>query len=230
MKKKLSEIALKDRLKNLAKKGGKSTPGIFKRLYMERFLARVAASSYADKIIFKGGDFLSYLMPIFRETVDIDFLVSARLNAEGQIKRVFTEIGNLPIDDGFEITFVAIKDLSQPHMPHPGFRIIMNVRFREGRMNDNIQIDVGIGDEVTPDTRNIPLMTYKDDPLFEDSIPLAAYPPENIFAEKLSAVFQKAEENSRMKDFNDLVLMIRQPAMLDLTRLKPAIISTFKLS
>ena len=46
--------------------------------------------------------------------------------------------------------------------------------------------------------------------MFEDSISLAAYPPEYIFSEKLEAILWLGEINSRMKDFYDIWLMMHQ--------------------
>ncbi len=148
--------------------------------------------------------------------------------AQDTVEEAFKKIAQIPLDDGFEITFLEISLLDHPDMPHPGFRILVKVKLIEGRLTDNLQIDVGIGDNVTPNEQSLNLMTYRSDPLYESSISLLVYPPENIFAEKLNAVFAKGEDNSRMKDFNDLILMSRQPEMLNMNRLKEAIISTFK--
>jgi hypothetical protein len=64
----ISENAIKDRLKNVAREQGTTVTDLLKRLYLERFLARLAKSSDADKFIFKGGNLLSYFMEIGRET------------------------------------------------------------------------------------------------------------------------------------------------------------------
>ena len=64
---KISEDALKDRLKNLAKEKGIAVSELLKKLYLERFLARLARSDYSDKLIFKGGHLLGYYLAIGRQ-------------------------------------------------------------------------------------------------------------------------------------------------------------------
>ncbi|MDE0150878.1 MAG: nucleotidyl transferase AbiEii/AbiGii toxin family protein [Bdellovibrionales bacterium] len=75
MKKYLSENAIKDRLKNLAFEQKREFNNLLKQLYLERFLARLAQSEFADHFVFKGGQLLSYYLKIGRETKDLDFLV-----------------------------------------------------------------------------------------------------------------------------------------------------------
>ncbi len=73
---KISEAALKDRLKNLAKEKGTNVNELLKKLFLERFLARLSCSDYSDKLIFKGGNLLGYYLAIGRQTVDLDFLMT----------------------------------------------------------------------------------------------------------------------------------------------------------
>lgn len=77
----MNELALKDRLLILAKEKGIHFNQCWKNLLLERFLARLSKSSEREKIIFKGGFLLSYLIDIGRETMDLDFLMN-RINAE----------------------------------------------------------------------------------------------------------------------------------------------------
>ena len=44
----ISENAIKDRLKNVAREQGTTVTDLLKRLYLERFLARLAKSTDAD--------------------------------------------------------------------------------------------------------------------------------------------------------------------------------------
>ncbi len=93
-------------------------------------------------------------------------------------------------------------------MDYPGYRFGLKGTF--GRMRDKIQIDVGIGDVVTPTTRELHFFQYKGKPMFfEGEISLVVYPSETIFAEKLETVLSKGAANSRMKDYHDLLLLTR---------------------
>lgn len=64
--------------------------------------------------------------------------------------------------------------------------------------------------------------------MFEpDEISLMVYPVETIFAEKLDAILCKGEANTRMKDFHDLFLLIRDVHVINKEKLKECIKSTF---
>ena len=51
---------------------------------------------------------------------------------------------------------------------------------------------------------------------------------ENIFAEKLESIVSRADANTRMKDYHDLILLCRAKDILDLSKLKKDIANTFK--
>lgn len=225
---KISEDALKDRLKNLAKEKGITVTELLKKLYLERFLARLARSDYSDKLIFKGGNLLGYYLAIGRQTIDLDFLMTKLKAEEPVVKKTFEDIAHTPSDDGFELKFVRIESLTQAHMEYPGFRVILNIKLIEGKLTDNLQIDVGIGDKVEAESLNIDLLKYKNAPLFEERVTLLVYPAESIFAEKLETVASKGSINSRMKDFHDLILMGRAPGLLDKKQLGTSIAETFE--
>lgn len=203
----INEQALKDRLQRIAKEKVIPFNACWKQLLLERFLARLARSSHVDKFIFKGGFLLSYMMKIGRETVDLDFLLT-RMNAEVKgLQKVFEEIVSISSNDGFTFTFESIELLSQPHMEYPGYRTIFKSSF--AKMKDKIHVDVGVGDIVEPQNREIKLFEYRGKAFFEESISLLVYPIETIFAEKLETVLSKGSRNSRMKDFHDLLLLLR---------------------
>ena len=51
---------------------------------------------------------------------------------------------------------------------------------------------------------------------------------ESVFSEKLETVLSRAENNTRMKDFHDLIMMSREPNLLDKEALKAVIKKTFE--
>jgi predicted nucleotidyltransferase component of viral defense system len=95
-------------------------------------------------------------------------------------------------------------------------------------MQDKIHIDVDIGDIVKPFSQDIYLFQYKGHPLFEKEVSLMVYPSETIFAEKLETMISKGTANSRMKDYHDLLLLIRDAKLINFKILKDAITDTFK--
>ena len=222
----MNEPALKARLKHIAKEFGKSFNEVWKLLILERFLARLSCSEYSDKFIFKGGLLLSYYVIIGRETTDID-LLAKRLHAEkSHIEQIIQEICSLHLNDGFQMWLDNLDDLDHQHMNYPGFQARVAVQF--GMMSDKFYVDIGVGDVVEPVTLTWPSFSYKDKPLFEDSISLEVYPVETIFAEKLETIISRGAANSRMKDYHDLLLLCRQSKLIDQIILKDNITETFQ--
>jgi predicted nucleotidyltransferase component of viral defense system len=221
----INEQALKDRLQTIAKEKEIPFNACWKQLLLERFLARLSRSSHVNKFIFKGGFLLSYMMKIGRETVDLDFLLT-RMNAEVKgLQEVFEEIVSISSDDGFIFSFEGIEILSQPHMEYPGYRTTFKVSF--AKMKDKIHVDVGVGDVVEPHNREIKLFEYRGKPFFEESVSLLVYPIETIFAEKLETVLSKGSRNSRMKDFHDLLLLLRDKSLQSSKTLHENVKKTF---
>ena len=227
MKKYLSENTIKDRLRNLALEQKREFNNLLKQLYLERFLARLAQSKFADHFVFKGGQLLSYYLKIGRETTDIDLLIQQLETQLNEIKSIFNSICDTNIEDGFKTALLSVTILKQPHMTHHGFRIKIKIQHVSNSLRDNLQIDLGVGDIVTSQKLAIPLLMYKSEPFFEDQISLQVYPPEFIFAEKLTAIISKGQTNSRMKDFHDMILMIRKPDLLNINQLGEAVNQVF---
>lgn len=166
------------------------------------------------------------MMKIGRETVDLDFLLT-RMNAEvNGLQKVFEEIISISSEDGFIFSFEGIEILSQPHMEYSGYRTTFKVSF--AKMKDKIHVDVGIGDIVEPQHKEIKLFEYRGKPFFEESISLLVYPIETIFAEKLETILSKGSRNSRMKDFHDLLLLLRNKSLQSSTKLHENIQKTFE--
>lgn len=222
----ISEQSLKDRLHLLSKEKELPFNACWKQLILERFLTRLYRSNYANKLIFKGGFLLAYIINIGRETIDLDFLLT-KVKAEAKnLESICKEIVQVSSEDGFMFSFARIHPLSQPHMGYPGYRITLNVSF--GKMKDKIHIDIGIGDTVEPENLEINLLQCKSKPFFEENISLLVYPIESIFAEKLETVLSKGATNSRMKDYHDLFLIAKNKKIANSKKLYDALTSTFK--
>ena len=221
----INEQALKDRLQAISKEKMIPFNACWKQLLLERFLSRLARSSHVNKFIFKGGFLLSYMMKIGRETVDLDFLLTQMTAEVKALQEVFKEIVSISSEDGFTFSFDRIEILSQPHMEYPGYRTTLKASFAQ--MKDKIHVDIGIGDVVEPLNREIKLLEYRGKPFFEESISLLIYPIETIFAEKLETVLSKGSRNSRMKDFHDLLLLLRDKSLHSSKLLHGSIKRTF---
>ena len=142
------------------------------------------------------------------------------------IEAAVKEIVAVEVKDGAVFTWDSIEELAQPHMAYPGFRVSLRAIY--GNMKDKIQLDIGVGDAVKPVEEDFKPFVYKGKPIFEGEISLQVYPVESIFAEKLETVISKGAINSRMKDYHDLILMIREKGLIDPAKLKRAVAATFE--
>jgi predicted nucleotidyltransferase component of viral defense system len=221
----MNETALKERLKTIATEKNTTLNKVWKQLLLERFLARLSNSPYQDKFIFKGGLLLAQYIAINRETIDIDFLMTKIKSEMQNIEKIIKEVAATNREDGFSFTWFSAEELSQPHMEYSGFRITLDAQF--GKMRDKIQVDIGIGDVVVPIETTFTPFEYKGKPIFAGDISLYVYPPEAIFSEKLETIISKSVINSRMKDYHDLLVMIREQNFLDTEKLSSSIQVTF---
>ncbi|HSX04448.1 MAG TPA: nucleotidyl transferase AbiEii/AbiGii toxin family protein [Rhabdochlamydiaceae bacterium] len=221
----INQQALKDRLQSVARDRNIHFNACWKQFLLERFLARLAQSAHANKFIFKGGFLLAYLMKIGRETTDLDFLLTRMKTEKKELQKTFEQIISVHSRDGFTFSFDSIELLNQPHMDYPGYRIVLNTAF--AKMRDKIQVDVGVGDIVKPLIYEIPFIQYRGKPFYESAVSLLIYPTETIFSEKLETILSKGSNNSRMKDYHDLILLIRNERILKVDQLREALATTF---
>ena len=95
-------------------------------------------------------------------------------------------------------------------------------------MKDKIHIDIGVGDVVVPNEKDYRPFEYNGKPLFVGEITMLVYPVEAIFSEKLETIISKGSNNSRMKDYHDVILMIKEPGLLAPAILSEKLQATFK--
>lgn len=222
----MNEAALKARLKFIAQEKLKTFNEVWKQLLLERFLARLSNSTYREQFIFKGGLLLAQYMDLGRETTDIDFSMTKMKSEFSVIQQALCEIVSVDIDDSFRFEWDTMQILSQPHMEYSGFRATLRAYF--GNMKDKIHIDIGVGDIVIPAAKDYRPFEYNGKPLFVGEITMSVYPVESIFSEKLETIISKGSNNSRMKDYHDVMLMIKEPGLLNPVALVEKLQATFK--
>ncbi len=79
-------------------------------------------------------------------------------------------------------------------------------------IKQNLQIDIGSGDIVTPKPDEL---TYPN--LLEDlpKSKLLAYTPETVIAEKFQTMIELSHYNSRMKDFYDVFTLLNSEKLIN---------------
>ncbi|MDD3927048.1 MAG: nucleotidyl transferase AbiEii/AbiGii toxin family protein [bacterium] len=193
--------SVRQRLLNYARERNEDFGLVLTNYAIERLLVRLGESPYVEQFILKGAQVFSLWMDNpHRATRDLDLLRQGE-NSVALLETIFHELCLYPlsVDDG--ITFLAetVKgEIINEDAVYDGVRITL--RFQLSGAQDVLQIDIGVGDVVTP------LPTYIEMPsmLGFPSARLHIYPKETVVAEKLEAMIALGIRNSRMKDFYDL--------------------------
>ena len=222
---KAKEQSVKDKVKDIAKSTGAVFDKVWRDVLFERWLARLAKSKYQNHFIFKGGMCLAKYMELNRETKDLDFLLVKLKSDQTSVQKYLTEIAAIELEDGYVFNNLEVDLLEHDHMKYPGFRVSMIAAL--GGTKSKLSVDLGVGDVVEPKNITIELSKSKGKPLFEKDIQLWSYTMEAIFAEKLHTALTRGAINSRMKDYHDMVEIIRFEEM-KIEDLQRALLATFE--
>lgn len=219
------EHSVKEHLLLIAKERNLTPAEVWHNVITERFLVRLCNSPYASHFILKGGMLLAKHVKLGRETKDLDFAIERLSNEMTSLQKVFGEIANIEMQDGFIFTNPTVKSLAHFHMQYPGAQVKMKVHF--GKASFHLSVDLGFGDFVKVYEKEVLLLGDSQGPLFEPSVTVRCYPIEFVFAEKLETVIYRGADNSRMKDFHDLHTMICTKGVVDREETKNAIHAVF---
>ena len=199
--------SVRQRLLNRSRETGEDYNLLLTRYGNERLLYRLSVSPHAGRFVLKGALlFTAWTGTPHRPTRDLDLLGSGDPSPDG-LADLFRNLSGQPVeqDDGLVLDAgsVAAREIREDQ-EYGGVRVMLLGLLGNGRVP--LQVDVGFGDAVTPPPREL---TYPT--LLPDSPPpvLAAYPPETVVAEKLQAMVELGMANTRMKDFYDVWLLLR---------------------
>ena len=210
------------RLLTLAKQRGDDYSLLLNRFAMERLLARVSTSPYAERFLLKGALLFAlwYDAP-HRPTRDAD-LLGFGPDDEANLIATFRSIAAMDLGDGivFDPESVQAQAIREDNT-YGGTRITLVSRIGSARCA--LQIDVGFGDAVTPGPQTVAYPTLLND--FKAPT-LRVYPVYTVIAEKYQAMVMLGQANSRLKDFFDLAVIARRTE-LDGATLAAAITATF---
>ncbi|KTD61864.1 nucleotidyl transferase AbiEii/AbiGii toxin family protein [Legionella spiritensis] len=214
--------SIRARLKNIAKEEQTDFNAVLTRYGLERLLYRIGQSEYANQYLLKGALLFNlwYDMP-HRPTLDIDLLGFGN-NELDYLTGVFKEICIISAADGiiFDEKSVSANTIKKEG-GYTGARIELFAELSKARIK--IQIDIGYGDVVTPGPIDL---NY---PVLISDLPppkIRTYPIYTVIAEKLHAIALLGMANSRLKDYLDLYVLLKNEE-LDEETVIDAIISTF---
>jgi hypothetical protein len=188
-------------LQRLAREQGRTSQQLFELYVHERFLARLATSSLAQRFVLKGGMLLAVL-DVRRPTRDADLLVRGLANEPQAIRVVVEEIAAVPMSDGvvFDSTAMTIEQIRED-ADYPGVRVKLPAGLAGAELR--LTVDLSFGDPIVP--RRIDYPTLLDDAGFA----LLGYPLESVIAEKAITMLTLGDANTRDRDYADIYLLSR---------------------
>lgn len=200
------QASVRAQLQNKAKETNRPFAEVLQYYGMERFLYRFGQSKYADKFVLKGALlFTAWRILERRTTLDIDFLARYD-NQVANIELVVQDICGVFVEpDGliFDSKTVQGRKIKED-ADYEGVRVKFTGFLERSRIP--MQIDFGFGDIIYPKTKVIDYPVILNFPKPH----LKGYPAESVISEKFEAMIKLGLLNSRMKDFYDIWLMMRQ--------------------
>jgi hypothetical protein len=193
-------VSVQARLARHARAIGMDPNLVLARFAVERFLYRLSRSQHADRFVLKGALLmLVWLGETIRPTRDADLLGFGDMS-EQSLAQIVTDVCNTEVEpDGLQYLPSSIRVAPiRPEDAYGGVRATLQARLGKARLR--VQVDVGIGDAVTPEPEWLEYPGLLDLPRPR----LRAYRPETAIAEKLHAMVVLGEANSRMRDFFDV--------------------------
>jgi hypothetical protein len=206
--------SVRARLLQRARQHGEDFNQLLTRYALERWLYRLSVSDQRAGFVLKGALLFSlWFDEPHRPTRDADFLGFGAADA-ALLRERLQAICRVACDDGmrFDADSVQVAPIRE-QARYDGLRA--DLLGWLGTARCNVQLDVGFGDAVTPAAQEV------DYPTLLADVPaprLRAYPRETVVAEKLEAMIVLGMRNSRMKDYFDVWVLLRQggfdPALL----------------
>lgn len=198
--------SVRARLLQRARQHGEDFNLLLTRYALERWLYRLSVSDQRAGFVLKGALLFSlWFDEPHRPTRDADFLGFGAADAD-LLRERLQAICQVACDDGmrFDADSVRVAPIrEQAH--YDGLRA--DLLGWLGTARCNVQLDVGFGDAVTPAAQEMDYPTL----LVDTPAPhLRVYPRETVLAEKLEAMMVLGMRNSRLKDYFDVWVLLRQ--------------------
>ena len=216
-------MQLKAKIKNISKEKNISAQLVLQNYMMERFIERIALSDFQDQMIIKGGLLISSIVGLdSRATMDIDMTLKGKPVNESFILDYINEISRININDEVKFDVVSITEIREMD-DYFGFRVSLIAGI--GTMKIPLKIDIITGDKIIPSE-----ILYEYPLMFENrSIKIKAYNLETILSEKIETIISRGNQNTRMRDFYDVYILLKlKSEKIDYNILRLAIEETSK--
>lgn len=211
-----SPMQLKAKIGNISDNSKKSQ-ALQRTFFMERFLERLSKSKYRDSFVLKGGLLVSALIgQNLRSTTDIDTTIRNLPLNSIQTEKIIKDIISVKLEDNVTFKIKSQEEIMED-FEYPGLRFKIEASLEKTR--DMIKIDISTNDVITPR----PIVTDYKLTLENRSISIYTYNLETVLAEKLQTVLARSVDNTRLKDFYDIHMIIGQKSdQIDIANLREA--------
>lgn len=212
---------LKGAIRSMAAKKNLRAQEVLQMFLFERIIDRLAASSFRDNFILKGGLLISSMIGIGeRTTMDMDTTARGIQMEEDEIVSAVKEIIAMDVGDGISFEFQKIEPIREDDA-YNNFRV--HLRAKYGKIDSPMKIDITTGDIITPAA-----IRYDFPFVFEEkTVPVMAYTLETVLAEKYETIIRRNIGTTRARDFYDLHTLYRsRKDVVQMDVLRAAVIHT----
>lgn len=215
--------SVRQRLLNYARARRIEFQPVLDRFVAERFLYRLSASDEVERFVLKGAAlFRIWDGEEARPTRDIDFL-DIRSEGRAPIHDALEIICQAPCPEDGVLFDPATIRLAEIRGVQADGAVRARIMGRLGQVRLPLQIDIGVGDYITPEPERRDYPTLLDLPAPR----IWMYPRETVVAEKMHAMVEHGDRNTRVKDLWDIASLARH-FPFDGEVLRTAITETFR--
>ncbi len=212
---------LKGAIRSMAAKKNLRAQEVLQMFLFERIIDRLAASSFRDNFILKGGLLISSMIGIGeRTTMDMDTTARGIQMEEDEIVSAVKEIIAMDVGDGISFEFQKIEPIREDDA-YNNFRV--HLRAKYGKIDSPMKIDITTGDIITPAA-----IRYDFPFVFEEkTVSVMAYTLETVLAEKYETIIRRNIGTTRARDYYDLHTLYRsRKDVVQMEVLRVAVIHT----
>ncbi len=212
---------LKGAIRSMAAKKNLRAQEVLQMFLFERIIDRLAASSFRDNFILKGGLLISSMIGIGeRTTMDMDTTARGIQMEEDEIVSAVKEIIAMDVGDGISFEFQKIEPIREDDA-YNNFRV--HLRAKYGKIDSPMKIDITTGDIITPAA-----IRYDFPFVFEEkTVSVMAYTLETVLAEKYETIIRRNIGTTRARDYYDLHTLYRsRKDVVQIEVLRVAVIHT----
>lgn len=169
---------------------------------MGRLLERISISKYHHNFVLKGGFLIAAMVGLdTRATMDMDASIKDWPVNEESIKKMFF-VCNTDLHDNITFELKKICEIREGDK-YTGYRVSISANYPP--MAVPLKLDITTGDKVTPEA-----IRYGYKLLLEDKeISVLAYILETIMAEKLESIVSRGDQNTRLRNFYDVYILMK---------------------